>query len=108
MAFNHELLSYQQTAEWGMQGLQGAFVRLHVPLDVLDKEVQGDLIKTCVCLHNLCAKRVGINQIHTMYMNHWQATEEDIEIWQDFENMLFLDQRQKDRVTRFHVTLEYQ
>lgn len=41
-------------------------------------------------------------------MNHWQATDEDTEVWHDFENMLFSEQWQKDRVTRFHVTLEYQ
>ncbi|KAG2337597.1 hypothetical protein BDR05DRAFT_978457 [Suillus weaverae] len=108
MAFNHELFSYRQTAEWGMRGLQGAFGHLRVPLGTSDKEVRGDLIETCVHLHNLRAKRVGINQICTVYMNHWQATDEDIEIWHDFENMLFLEQRQKDWVTRFHVILEYQ
>lgn len=108
MAFNRELLSYWQTAEWGMRGLQNAFGRLCVPLDILDKEVRGDLIETCVHLHNLHAKKVGINQICTVYMNHWQANEEDIKIWQDFENMLFSEQRKKDWVTRFHVTLEYQ
>ncbi|KAG2343299.1 hypothetical protein BDR05DRAFT_976076 [Suillus weaverae] len=89
MTFNHKLLSYRQTAKW-------------------DTEACGDLIETCVHLHNLHAKRVGINQICTVYMNHWQATDEDLKVWHDFENMLFSKQRQKDRVTRFHVTLEYQ
>ncbi|KAG2747612.1 hypothetical protein P692DRAFT_201840533 [Suillus brevipes Sb2] len=88
MAFNRELLSYRQTAEWGMRGLQGAFGRLR------------DLIEICVRLHNLHAIRVGINQIRT-------DTDDDAAVWQDFENMLFSEQRGKDHVSRYHVTLQY-
>jgi hypothetical protein len=55
MAFNCELLSYWQTAEWGMHSLQGAFGRLCVSLEIANKEAQGDLIEICVHLHNLCA-----------------------------------------------------
>ncbi|KAG2134547.1 uncharacterized protein EDB93DRAFT_1242629 [Suillus bovinus] len=84
MVFNHELLSYQQTAEWSMHGLQGAFGGLR------------DLIEI-----------FGINQIWTVYLKHWQETDDDIAVWSDFENMLFSEQRQKDRVACFHVTLEY-
>ncbi|KAK7444571.1 hypothetical protein VKT23_015249 [Stygiomarasmius scandens] len=36
MAFNQQLLSFWQTAEWGMHTLQGSFGRLRVPLDVND------------------------------------------------------------------------
>ncbi|KAG2342379.1 hypothetical protein BDR05DRAFT_976528 [Suillus weaverae] len=97
MVFNHELLSYRQTAEWGMCGLQGAFRRLHVPLEIGNKDSRGDLIEICVRLHNLHAIQVCINQIRTVYLKHC-----------DFENMLFSEQRQKDRVARFHVTLEYE
>ncbi|KAG2336009.1 hypothetical protein BDR05DRAFT_978872 [Suillus weaverae] len=88
MAFNRELLSYRQTAEWGMRGLQGAFGRLRVPLEIGNKDSQGDLIEICIRLHNLRAIRVGINQIRT--------TDDDIAVWSDFENMLFSEQRQKD------------
>ncbi|KAJ8582170.1 hypothetical protein M405DRAFT_922049, partial [Rhizopogon salebrosus TDB-379] len=108
MAFNRELLSYRQTAEWGMWGIQGAFGRLRVPLDVNNQEARSNLIEVCLRLHNLRAIRVGINQIRTVYMKHWQANEDDIEVWRDFENMLFSEQRKKDRVSRFHVTLEFQ
>lgn len=107
MAFNRELLSYRQTAEWGMRGLQGAFGRLRVPLEIGNKDLRGDLIEICVRLHNLRAIRVGINQIRTVYLKHWQETDDDIAVWRDFENMLFAEQRQKDRVARFHITLEY-
>lgn len=34
--FNHQLLSFQQSAEWGMQSLQGTFGCLHVPLPIED------------------------------------------------------------------------
>lgn len=107
MAFNRELLSYRQTAEWGMRGLQGAFGRLRVPLEIANKEARGDLIEICVRLHNLRAIRVGINQIRTVYLKCWQDTDDDTAVWQDFENMLFSEQREKDRVSRFHVTLQY-
>jgi hypothetical protein len=32
---------------------------------------------------------------------------EDEEIWSNFENMLFSDQRKKDRVSRFHTYPEF-
>lgn len=91
-----------------MRGLQGAFGRLRVPLEIANKDSRGDLIEICVRLHNLRAIRVGINQIRTVYLKQWQDMVDDIAVWQDFENMLFSEQRQKDRVTRFHVMLEYE
>jgi hypothetical protein len=41
-------------------------------------------------------------------MKHWQETDEDIELWTRFEEMLLSEQRKKDRVARFHVVLEYE
>jgi hypothetical protein len=38
LAFDRQLLSYRQTAEWGMRSLQGAFGRLRLPLNVDDAE----------------------------------------------------------------------
>lgn len=108
MVFNRQLLSYRQTAEWGMRAIQGAFGRLRIPLDITNQEARSDLIEICLRLHNLRAVRVGINQIRTVYMKHWQATEDDLDVWRDFESMLFSEQRKKDRVSRFHVILEYQ
>ncbi|KAG2049004.1 hypothetical protein BDR06DRAFT_984576 [Suillus hirtellus] len=70
MVFNHQLLSYRQTTEWGMWAIQGAFGRPHMPLDITNQEARSDLIKICLQLHNLHAIRVGINQIWTMYMKH--------------------------------------
>ncbi len=39
MAFDRQLLSYRQTAEWGNRGLQGSFGRLRVPLPVQYKDL---------------------------------------------------------------------
>ncbi|KAI6009629.1 hypothetical protein F5J12DRAFT_905105 [Pisolithus orientalis] len=74
-----ELLSYQQTAEWGMQAIQGSFGRLQVPLNINDEAKHGNLIETWLRLHN-----------------HWQETKEDIEVWMGFRDMLFPDQVRKD------------
>ncbi|CAA7270632.1 unnamed protein product [Cyclocybe aegerita] len=107
MAYDRELLSDQQTAEWGNRGLQGAFGRLRVPLPIDNAERQGNLLEICNRLNNLRTRRVGINQIRTVYMRYWQDTAEDIDIWQNFENMLFSDQRKNDRVACFHTYAEY-
>lgn len=108
MAFNWELLSYWQTAEWGMWSIQESFGRLGMRLDCNDDVACGDLIEICLRLHNLRTIKVGINQIHTVYMWNWQDSEEDIEVWTRFEEMLFSEQRTKDRVACFHVWLEYE
>ena len=107
-AFNQELLSYRQTAEWGMRAIQGSFGRLRIPLDINNNAKRGNLIETCLRLHNLRAVKVGINQIRTVYLQHWQQTDEDVEVWMGFADMLFSDQVKKDRVSRFHVTLQYE
>jgi len=96
MAFNRELLSFRQTAEWGMRSLQGAFGRLRVPLDINSEDARSNLIEICVCLHNLRAVRVGINQIRQVYMPQWQETAADRELWACFEEMLPGEQRQRD------------
>jgi hypothetical protein len=61
MALNCELLSYCQTAEWGMRAIQGAFGRLCLPLNIANEEAHSDLIEICLRLHNLRAICVGIN-----------------------------------------------
>ena len=47
-AFNWELLSYCQTAEWGNCVLQGLFGHLQIPLEINDSQRRGDLIETCI------------------------------------------------------------
>jgi hypothetical protein len=106
LAFDRQLLSYRQTAEWGMRGLQGSFGRLRIPLEIGRHKERGDLIEICIRLHNLRACTVGINQIRTVYMPLWKQNGQE-EVWMDFENMLFADQRRSDRVARFHNVAIY-
>lgn len=108
LAFNRELLSYRQTAEWGMRTLQGSFGRLRIPLEVNHTEKRGDLLETCVRLHNLRANKVEINQIRTVYMKAWRETDELDELWTNFGNMLFSEQRRRDRVSNYHVYASYE
>jgi hypothetical protein len=32
--FDHEVISYRQSAEWGMQSIQGSFGQLRLPLSI--------------------------------------------------------------------------
>ncbi|KAI9059360.1 hypothetical protein FKP32DRAFT_1614166 [Trametes sanguinea] len=87
LARNRQLLSFRQTAEWGMRLLRVGFARLRLPLDINDPEGRVELLEVCYCLCNLRTELVGINEICT-----------DGEIWADFENVLFCDLQQCDRV----------
>ena len=104
LEFNRQLLSFRQTAEWGNRALQGSFGRLRVPLEADNAIARGNLIEICVRLHNLRTRRIGINQIAAVYVPQWTQTEEDILVWETFSDMHFKDQREKDRVTRFHIS----
>jgi hypothetical protein len=108
LAFDRELLSYRQTAEWGMRGLQGSFGRLRIPLEIGRDAERGDLLEICCRLNNLRAELVGINQIRNVYMPLWRETRAEEEVWVNFENMLFGDQRRSDRVARFHNVAIYE
>lgn len=104
MQYDRQLLSFRQTAEWGMHTMQGSFGRLHVPLAIKDSDLQGDILETASRLFNLCARTVGYNQIRTVYMLIWKGGEQE-ELWATFKSMLFLEQRRNDRVSRFHLTV---
>ena len=105
--FNRQLLSYRQTAEWGNRGLQGSFGRLRVPLEINSINRRNDILETCVRAFCLRTRRVGINQINTVYVGEWTRNDGERRIWEDFENMLFADQRRHDRVLRFHIAANY-
>jgi hypothetical protein len=77
LTFNWQLLSYRQTAEWGMCTLQGLFGHLHVPLPITSKTQHHCHIETCARLSNVCAHCVGINEIHSVYMPIWRASEDE-------------------------------
>ncbi|TFK78047.1 hypothetical protein K466DRAFT_607376 [Polyporus arcularius HHB13444] len=101
LAFDRQLLSYRQTAEWGMRELRGGFGRLRIPLDINDPVGRGDLLEVCVRSLNVRAELVGISEIRTVYMKVWQEAEDE-DIWLDFENVLFGELRRRDRVSIFH------
>jgi hypothetical protein len=102
LAFNRQLLSYRQTAEWGMRALQGAFPRLRVPLEADNTEARQETLETIVRLHNLRTLRIGTNEIREVYMPLWKKSEDE-RLWHDLDNMLFKDIRKYDRVSRFHL-----
>ena len=108
MDFDRQLLSYRQTAEWGNRSLQGSFGRLRIPLEVKFTESHADLLECCVRLHNLRCRRVGLNQIRTVYMSTWRSDTEQEEVWHSFEGMIFSEQRRLDRVSRFHTVAVYE
>jgi DDE superfamily endonuclease len=101
LALDRQLLSYRQTAEWGMRVLQGGFGRLHVPLHV-DPAQHMKLLRVITRAFNLRARRVGINQIRAVYCDIWRQAEGD-EIWSNFASMVLGDLRNNDRVARFHT-----
>jgi hypothetical protein len=107
LAFDWQLLSFRQTAEWGNRTLQGSFVRLRIPLQINYNDHCGDLLESCVRLYNLRAHKVSYNQICSVYMPIWKANGQE-EIWNHFGGMLFSDQRRNDRVQRFHMVSVYE
>ena len=102
---SRSVLSYRQTAEWGMRELQGSFGRLRIPLEIEDMERRADIIESCFRLHNLQTRLVGINQIKSVYVPVWREGSE--RVWEGFEDILFSDQRKHDRVRTFHVEEEW-
>ncbi|CAA7260816.1 unnamed protein product [Cyclocybe aegerita] len=102
-AFDRQLLSLRQAAEWGMRGIQGSFGRLRIPLDINHVSRRGDILEACARLYQIRARRVGINQIRNVYMPIWMEGDEQRQIWEHFEDILFKDQRKLDRVARFHL-----
>ncbi|SJK97335.1 uncharacterized protein ARMOST_00587 [Armillaria ostoyae] len=63
LAFDRQLLSLRQAAEWGNHALQGSFGRPYIPLQISYHDCRGDLLEICVCLYQLRTWLVGINQI---------------------------------------------
>lgn len=102
LRFNRELLSYRQTAEWGMRIMQGSFGRLHVPLPIEDAAQRRELIETCVRMFNLRSNCVNINQIRSVYMPLWEVSEDEM-MWSEVGNMMFGEIRRRNRVSRYHV-----
>lgn len=95
-----------QTAEWGMQELQGSFGKLQALLGVNNMEKQADPTECCFHLYNLRMQLVGINQIRSVYIPMWQEGESG-RVWEGFENILFSDQWKYNCVSTFHIQEEW-
>lgn len=102
LQLSRSVLSYRQTAEWGMRELQGSFGRLRIPLGTDDMDQRGDLLETCFRLHNLRTQLVGINHIKNVYVPIWCEGSGE-RVWKGFEEILFADQQKHDHVSTFHV-----
>jgi hypothetical protein len=102
LKFNRQLLSYCQTAEWGMRTMQGSFGRLRVPLNILSTTDRQELLELCVLLFNVRANCVGISQIKNVYEPIWRESEDD-QLWSDLDNMVFGEIRRRDRVSQYHL-----
>lgn len=105
LEYNRNLVSYRQTAEWGMRALQGSFGRLRVPLPISSSHARTRLLETCCRLTNIRARMVGISQIRQVYMPIWRASEDE-RLWLRLGDMMFRDIQRRDRVSRFHLVVE--
>ena len=61
-------MSVCQLAEWGMCTFQSAFPRTKDQLRICNRLERCYMLEMIVCLNNLCAELVGINQIRTIFM----------------------------------------
>jgi hypothetical protein len=103
LAFDRQLLSYCQSAEWGNAALKGAFGQLRLPLEIWNKERRANLLECCMRGHCLRTRRVGLNQIQTVYEPRWNAGDS----LADLGDVLFAEQRLNDRVARYHTLAMY-
>jgi hypothetical protein len=74
---NKEATSMRQSAEWGMHSLKSSFPRLK---DRFIYEEYGErklILKMLVLLFNLRARKVGINQIRSVYMPNLERNAND-------------------------------
>ncbi|KAL5492548.1 hypothetical protein ACEPAI_3995 [Sanghuangporus weigelae] len=98
-AYNRQLISCRQAAEWGMCCLQGSFARLRMPLNIGDGDARLELLETCVRLHNLRTNLVGINQIQNTFEPIWKHGDG---LWEQLGDALLTEIQVSDRVLRFY------
>ena len=82
--------------------LQGSFGQLRVPLPITSETRRRHCIELCARLSNVRARRVGINEICSVYMPIWRDSEDE-RLWLELGEMVFSDIRKRDRVSRFHL-----
>jgi hypothetical protein len=64
---NAQATSAWQSAEWGMRALQASFPRLKDKFYYEEGGERKRMLKFLVLLYNFRARRVGINQIRSVY-----------------------------------------
>ncbi|KZT55346.1 hypothetical protein CALCODRAFT_437298 [Calocera cornea HHB12733] len=102
LRFLDQLVSFRQSAEWGMRAIQGSFGRLRLPLDANDAHARHSLLETVFRLHQIRVRLVGINQLRNVYEPIWTETKEQKQVWGSLRDMFFPDIRKADRVAKFH------
>jgi hypothetical protein len=65
---NKQATSMWQSAEWGMQALQGSFPRITDRFCYEEFGERKQIIEMCLLLYNLRARKVKINQIRNVYL----------------------------------------
>lgn len=103
---SRQLLSCRQSVEWGMRDIQGSFGRLRVPLPINKAPLRLEILTIVVRMHQLRVRRVGISEIRNVYVPIWREGDDLLELWFNWERMLFSDIRKRDRVARFHHVTE--
>jgi hypothetical protein len=102
MGLNEQLLSYRQTAEWGMRTVQGSFGRLRKPLKINDATYRTELLELVCRLTNIRALCVGISQIQRVYDPLWRDSADD-RFWKDVEEEISGTVRRRSHIDRFRV-----
>ena len=107
MAFEHQLLSFCQTAKWGNHAIKSCFGHLCILLEIKHKQQQANILEICIQAHVLWTQRVELNQIQTIYKPNWHITGGDGNVILEWENLIFREQRTNDRVEMFHTVAVY-
>lgn len=102
--YSNAITSARQAVEWGMRALQGCFARLRLPLDVNDPAGRMRLLETCLRLHNVRTRMIGINQIRSVYMPVWTQGQEDF--FDRLYSIMFPQTNHNDRIGRYYIEAE--
>ena len=65
---SQEATSMRQSAEWGVRAFKSSFPRLKDRIIYEESGERKRIMKSCILLYNLRARKVGINQILNTYM----------------------------------------
>lgn len=74
-AYAEAVTRQRQSVEWGMRALQGSFGYLatHLPVDNERREL---ILRVILHLHNYRTRRVGLNQIRSVYLPAFERRQE--------------------------------